>query len=48
MVKEESRRKELTPEQQLRKLRKTLRTLGKANKDKNTVKTTVYNYSRII
>ena len=33
MVKAE--KKELTPKQQLRKLRKTLRILGKAKKDKN-------------
>jgi len=36
-----AKKKELTPEQQLRKLRKTLRILGRAKKDKNTVKTTV-------
>jgi len=36
-----AKKKELTPKQQLRKLRKTLRILGKANKDKKTVKTTV-------
>tara|TARA_R110000803_G_scaffold87204_1_gene153787 strand:+ start:1956 stop:2057 length:102 start_codon:yes stop_codon:yes gene_type:complete len=29
-----TKKKELTPKQQLRKLRKTLRTLGKAKKDK--------------
>jgi len=39
MVKAE--KKELTPKQQLRKLRKTLRILGRAKKVKNTAKSSV-------